>query len=196
MLKSIKKNFVKTKPKDEQPPAAHGKNGSVTNSRAPPAAASGASISSQPSASRPATAPRERPALPVVNDQTMAQYYAEPLPSFRDVQPSDKQYLFIQKLHLCCFTFDFADPTKHVREKEIKRQTLLELVDYTNTGQGKFTEAVSEDVIYMLSCNLFRSLPPTRTQDVDNFDPEEEEPMMEPAWPHLQVSREAGRVGT
>ena len=39
----------------------------------------------------------------------------------------------------------------HVREKEMKRQTLLELVDYVNTGTGKFTEYVSEDIIFMLS---------------------------------------------
>ena len=32
----------------------------------------------------------------------------------------------------------------NVREKEMKRQTLLELVDYVNTGTGKFTELVSE----------------------------------------------------
>lgn len=40
----------------------------------------------------------------------------------------------------------------------------------------------------MLSQNLFRTLPPSRSHDVDNFDPEEEEPTLEPAWPHLQVS--------
>jgi hypothetical protein len=32
----------------------------------------------------------------------------------------------------------------NVQEKEMKRQTLLELVDYVNTGTGKFTELVSE----------------------------------------------------
>jgi hypothetical protein len=32
----------------------------------------------------------------------------------------------------------------NVREKEMKRQTVLELVDYVNTGTGKFTELVSE----------------------------------------------------
>ncbi|KAI8471600.1 MAG: protein phosphatase 2A regulatory B subunit [Monoraphidium minutum] len=117
----------------------------------------------------------------------MLAYYAEPLPSFRDVPPAEKQLLFVQKLHLCSFSFDFSDPARHVREKELKRQTLLELVDYANSGQGKFTEAVSEDIVFMLSQNLFRTLPPTRSHDVDNFDPEEEEPMLEPAWPHLQI---------
>ena len=48
----------------------------------------------------------------------------------------------MRKLHLCAFTFDFTNPTAHVREKEMKRQTLLELVDYVNSGTGKFTEQV------------------------------------------------------
>eukprot|EP00878_Enallax_costatus_P011364 GHUV01011867.1.p1 GENE.GHUV01011867.1~~GHUV01011867.1.p1 ORF type:complete len:296 (+),score=101.02 GHUV01011867.1:148-1035(+) len=136
---------------------------------------------------KPAAAAKEKPSLPVINESNIAHYYSEPLPTFRDVPPSEKQLLFVQKLHLCSFTFDFTDPTKHVREKEIKRQTLLELVDYANSGQGKFTEAVSEDIIFMLSQNLFRTLPPSRSHDVDNFDPEEEEPTLEPAWPHLQI---------
>ena len=44
----------------------------------------------------------------------------------------------------------------------------------------------------MLSANLFRSLPPSRGADQENYDPDEEEPMLEPTWPHLQVGREAG----
>jgi serine/threonine-protein phosphatase 2A regulatory subunit B' len=130
---------------------------------------------------------REKPGLPVLTEASMRSYFAEPLPSFRDVPPAEKQLLFVQKLHLCSFSFDFSDPSKTVREKELKRQTLLELVDYANSGQGKFTEAVSEDIVFMLSQNLFRTLPPSRSHDVDNFDPEEEEPLLEPAWPHLQV---------
>lgn len=39
----------------------------------------------------------------------------------------------------------------------------------------------------MLSNNLFRALPPTKSHDADNLDPDEEEPTLEPAWPHLQV---------
>lgn len=69
---------------------------------------------------------------------------ADPLPLLRDVPPHEKQVLFVRKLHLCAFSFDFTDPTAHVREKETKRQTLLELVDYVNSGSGKFTEAVSK----------------------------------------------------
>ncbi len=48
----------------------------------------------------------------------------------------------------------------NVREKEMKRQTLLELVDYVNTGTGKFTELVSEDIIFMLSVGCPLRPPP------------------------------------
>ena len=48
----------------------------------------------------------------------------KPLFLFRDVVASERQNLFIKKLQLCSYTFDFTDATAHVREKEIKRQTL------------------------------------------------------------------------
>lgn len=132
--------------------------------------------------------PKEKPSIPTLDEATKKEMYAERLPAFRDVPNSAKQNLFVKKLHLCAFQFDFTDSAKELTEKEIKRTTLLELVDYINGGPGKFTEAVSEDVIFMLSNNLFRTLPPSRSHnEADVFDPEEEEPTLEPAWPHLQV---------
>ena len=136
-----------------------------------------------------ASVPREKPPLPALNESSKKAMYAEKLPAFRDVPNTAKQNLFVKKLHQCAFLFDFSDPSKELVEKEMKRTTLLELVDYVNGGPGKFTEAVSEDVIFMLSNNLFRTLPPSRNHnEAEAFDPEEEEPTLEPAWPHLQVT--------
>lgn len=56
-----------------------------------------------------------------------------------------------------------------------------------HAGNGKFTEAVSEDIVFMLVNNMFRALPPTRTGEQDSYDMDEEEPNLEAAWPHLQV---------
>lgn len=36
--------------------------------------------------------------------------------------------------------------------------------------------------------NLFRTLPPSSNPSGAEFDPEEDEPTLEAAWPHLQVS--------
>ena len=174
---------------------------SAANSGARPTAASGPSSSAPTSTGRNSAPSRgaassnalgfEKPPLPKMGDEEMWAYFAEPLPTFRDVSSSEQQLLFVKKLHLCSFVFDFTDPNRHVIEKEIKRQNLLELVDYVNPsiGQGKFVEAVSEDVVYMISNNLFRGLPAPHVagDGVDAMDPEEEERSLETAWPHLQI---------
>ena len=39
----------------------------------------------------------------------------------------------------------------------------------------------------MFSVNLFRTLPPSSNPNGAEFDPEEDEPTLEAAWPHLQL---------
>ncbi|OWM82469.1 hypothetical protein CDL15_Pgr002044 [Punica granatum] len=113
----------------------------------------------------------------------------DPLPNFRDVAVSDRQNLFLRKLHICCYQFDFSDTLKSAREKEIKRQTLLELVDFIQSGSGKITEQCQEEMIKMISVNIFRCLPPASHENTgqETTDPEEEEPYLDPSWPHLQL---------
>ncbi|KAE8697444.1 Serine/threonine protein phosphatase 2A 59 kDa regulatory subunit B' zeta isoform [Hibiscus syriacus] len=123
-----------------------------------------------------------------LNGNTFAASF-EALPGFRDVPNSEKQNLFIRKLNMCCVVFDFTDPTKNIKEKDIKRQTLLELVDYVSSANGKFSEIVMLEIVKMVSVNLFRTLtsPPRENRVLEAFDLEEEEPSMDSAWPHLQV---------
>ncbi|MBA0767859.1 hypothetical protein Gotri_016712 [Gossypium trilobum] len=113
----------------------------------------------------------------------------EPLPLLRDTPVSERQNLFMRKLQICCFLFDFTDVLKSAREKEIKRQTLLELVDYIQSGSGKITEICQEEMIKMVGINIFRSLPPASHENTGQgaSDPEEEEPYLDPTWPHLQI---------
>ena len=113
----------------------------------------------------------------------------EILPLFRDVAVTDRQSLFLRKLQLCCIHFDFSDTLKMVREKETKRQTLLELVDFIQSGSGKITENVQEELIRMVSINIFRCLPPGSHENTGSEanDPEEDEPYLEPSWLHLQI---------
>lgn len=186
MLKSMKQKFgarrSSTSDKNELSTSAP-----QARPSAPPASKESKPVASNTARQQPAAPGRDKPEKPQLDAECLAQYFAEPLPAFKDVSVAEKQSLFVKKLHLCAFTFDFSDSTRNIREKEMKRQTLVELLDYVNTGSGKFTEAVSEDVIFMLSSNLFRALPPTKAHDQDNLDPDEEEPALEPAWPHLQV---------
>jgi len=59
------------------------------------------------------------------------------LPALRDALPNKREELFIKKLQLCGVIFSFEDPTSDKRGKDMKRQTLLELVDYVNTPAGQ-----------------------------------------------------------
>uniref|UniRef100_A0A7N0VK63 Serine/threonine protein phosphatase 2A regulatory subunit n=1 Tax=Kalanchoe fedtschenkoi TaxID=63787 RepID=A0A7N0VK63_KALFE len=112
-----------------------------------------------------------------------------PLPGFREVPSSDREDLFFRKLNMCCVVFDFTDTTKDLKEKEIKRQTLLEVVDYVSSANAKFSESVLEHITKTVSANLFRSFAPQARENkiISAFDAEEEEPHMDPAWMHLQI---------
>jgi len=107
------------------------------------------------------------------------------LSTLRDAPPNKREELFVLKLKLCSVIFSFDDPTIDKRGKDMKRQTLLELVNYVNSpvGQKIFTEFIMPDLMDCIGVNLCRTLSPA----TDEFDPEEDEPAFEPAWPHLQV---------
>ena len=61
-----------------------------------------------------------------------------------------RQDLFIQKLRQCNVVFDFSDAAADLREKEIKRQTLQEILEYINMNRGVLTEPIYSEVVRMV----------------------------------------------
>ncbi|CAN7117205.1 serine/threonine protein phosphatase 2A 57 kDa regulatory subunit B' beta isoform [Brassica rapa] len=173
MFKKIMKGGHRKPSKSEanEPPTTYGPGSNVVVSHA----SRGALVQSPLTASTPQPPPMTS---------------VEPLPLFRDVPVSERQALFLRKLQNCCFLFDFTDTVKNAREKEIKRQTLLELVDFVQSGASKIiSESCQEEMVKMVSLNIFRCLPPGSHENTgqEPADPEEEEPYLEPSWPHLQL---------
>eukprot|EP00842_Homolaphlyctis_polyrhiza_P004397 jgi/Hompol1/4959/HPOL_001891-RA len=111
----------------------------------------------------------------------------EKLPAFKDVSTSERPDLFIKKIQQCNVLFDFNDALSDLKGKEIKRQTLTELVEYVSNNRGVIVEHVYPEIMNMFATNLFRTLPPQVNPSGDAFDPEEDEPVLESAWPHLQI---------
>lgn len=110
------------------------------------------------------------------------------LPLLKDASQGDRDDLFIQKIRQCCVLFDFvADPLSDLKWKEVKRAALQEMVEYVTTNRSVLTEHVYPEVVTMFSVNLFRTLPPSNNPNGAEFDPEEDEPTLEAAWPHLQL---------
>ncbi|KIK91034.1 hypothetical protein PAXRUDRAFT_831176 [Paxillus rubicundulus Ve08.2h10] len=111
----------------------------------------------------------------------------ERLAPFAEVPPSERSQLFIKKLGQCRVLFDFNDASAELKGKQIKAQTLHEMLEYITTQRGVITENIYPEVVNMFSVNLFRSIPPPVNPTGDAFDPEEDEPVLELAWPHLQI---------
>ena len=111
----------------------------------------------------------------------------EPLPSFYDVPIQDRTNLFIKKLHQSCVIFDFNDTSSDLDGKQIKSQALHEMLDYITRNRNVLNDQIYPEIINMFASNLFRSIPPPVNPYGDAFDPEEDEPICELAWPHLQI---------
>ncbi len=114
------------------------------------------------------------------------------LPALRDVPPAARPKLLSRKLRLCSFVFEFTDESdspQGAKDKELKRTTLLELVNYLTVFKPSFTDEQLADIFEMLESNLFRPLPPNTYETQGGiFNPEEDfDPMSESTWPHLQV---------
>ncbi|XP_052744207.1 serine/threonine-protein phosphatase 2A 56 kDa regulatory subunit gamma isoform isoform X1 [Bicyclus anynana] len=146
---------------------------SPPDARSPPPAAAVAAAAVSP----------ERPPVLTDKESLMIQ-----LPLLKDAPPAEREQLFVQKLRQCCLLFDFADePLSDLKWKEVKRAALLEMVEYVTTQQEVITDAIYPEAVNMFAINLFRTLPPSSNPNGAEFDPEEDEPTLEAAWPHLQL---------
>lgn len=111
----------------------------------------------------------------------------ERLPAFKEVPPNARTDLFIRKIKQCCVLFDFTDPQADLQSKDIKQQALSQCVEYLHASREHFNEPVYVAIFNMVSINLFRPLPPHLNPSGALYDPEEDEPILEAAWPHIQI---------
>ncbi|KAI8987055.1 phosphatase 2A regulatory B subunit-domain-containing protein [Pilobolus umbonatus] len=112
----------------------------------------------------------------------------ERTPHFHEIPPHLRTELFIQKLRQCMVICDFSDPSTELTQKEIKRETLQEILEYVGMNRGVvISESLYLEIVKMFAINLFRTIPPQVNPTGDAYDPEEDEPVLELAWPHLQI---------
>lgn len=111
----------------------------------------------------------------------------EKSPPFEEVDPQFYIDLFIQKVDQCKIMFDFCDPSSDIQGKEFKRLTLHELTVFISTNRINFTDEMYKHVIEMFKINIFRAIPPPVNPIGDIYDPDEDEPVYELSWSHMQL---------
>lgn len=114
------------------------------------------------------------------------------LATFKDVPASQRPELFTQKLKACERMFLWqdlgnGDDDPEWAEKEMKREQLVELIDYINSNSKVFSEDNMAVVMEFVSVNMFRGFIANPLPPHVEYDPEEDDPMAEPCWPHLQL---------
>ena len=67
-----------------------------------------------------------------------------------ETPPTERPQLFIKKLNQCRVVFDFNDPSAELQGKQIKAQTLHEMLEYITTQRGVITEAIYPEVVKMV----------------------------------------------
>lgn len=110
------------------------------------------------------------------------------LPALKSAPTWMRKALLLQKLRLCSIVFEGVDSAKFLEDRETKRNTLLEVIDFAE-GSGKplFTELrVLEDAFTAIKLNLFRSLP-VAPPPSGNPDDEEDSAFTDPQWPHFSI---------
>jgi serine/threonine-protein phosphatase 2A regulatory subunit B' len=109
------------------------------------------------------------------------------LPALKSAPAWQRKGLLLQKLRQCSIVFEGVDPGRYGEDWEVKRNTLLEVVDYCDAaGRQLFTDfRVLDDTFTMIKLNLFRSLP--RAPEPSGDPDEEEEVFSDPQWAHLNI---------
>lgn len=111
----------------------------------------------------------------------------ERLPNIDDQRnQADKISTLVAKLRQCCVTFDFEDPLSDLKSKEIKRASLVNILQYMSNPKNEIPDSIYEDFFKMFSSNAFRTLGPPSVNHGAEYDPEEDEPALEPAFEHLE----------
>lgn len=71
-------------------------------------------------------------------------------PALTETPPNERPQLFIKKLYQCRVLFDFNDASAELKGKQIKAQTLHEMLEYITTQRGVITENVYPEVVNMV----------------------------------------------
>ena len=71
-----------------------------------------------------------------------------------EIPPNERPQLFVKKLHQCHVLFDFNDASSELKGKQIKAQTLHEMLEYITTQRGVILENIYPEVVKMVRSTL------------------------------------------
>lgn len=116
------------------------------------------------------------------------------LPPLSEATSSPNYMELLQRKVCACrdVVFDFRT-NLYVEEREAKKATLGEILEYVNEPRKGSAEMIGEHIVRMVSSNAFRPLPPPASgsavfmSNTGQDYIEEKEPNLDCSWPHLSL---------
>lgn len=106
--------------------------------------------------------------------------------------PKDAKELFLKRVQMCSVTYDYSDESKDAKAKAERLAALQELREFVsdNKNVAQYVIPHLDLVMEMIQKNIFRPLPTDKKSGeklgASETGVEEEETIIDPAWPHLQ----------
>lgn len=123
---------------------------------------------------------------PGAQGQSGGQMKKGQIPNLRDIPPSEQAAVLEKKLQLCCthYKFDEVVSIESERAKMTKTSTLIEIRDVIQNNSNLIRDNIVKHLMQMIEHNLFRPLPRPIQY---NFNPEEDEPFLDPEYEHIAL---------
>lgn len=77
-------------------------------------------------------------------------YRVEQVADWLDIRAEERNELFVRKLQQCKVVFDFNDASAELQGKQVKAQTLHEMLEYITQNRGVVTEQIYPEVVNMV----------------------------------------------
>lgn len=107
------------------------------------------------------------------------------LPALKwDCPALNQEELFLQKLQQCCVVYNFKCTEMDAYEKDLKLESLNNMLNYIVKARNILTERVHDAILHMVSQNLFRS---QSCNIFENQTRDPNDPILDDAWPHLEL---------
>lgn len=112
-------------------------------------------------------------------------------PLLKDIEDViERENLFNSKIELCCKIYDYTlDPLSDFEDKETKSCALMEIEEILLEEPNLVScfDSFYKQIFRMITANIFRVLPPPQSHPLPEYDPEDDDPPLEPSWPNLSL---------
>eukprot|EP00178_Gracilaria_changii_P016582 TRINITY_DN47809_c0_g1_i1.p1 TRINITY_DN47809_c0_g1~~TRINITY_DN47809_c0_g1_i1.p1 ORF type:complete len:519 (-),score=127.45 TRINITY_DN47809_c0_g1_i1:136-1692(-) len=104
-----------------------------------------------------------------------------------DFPPHQRTSVFLRKLKHCESSADLSTPTLRLPSSEVKQRFLIDIATYISSQRNVINDTTCKPFLRMISANIMRTLPVAPSTNHNVYEPDGDEPFLDPSWAQLQI---------